>query len=283
MSRLADELADELEADRGFNRNLDARIAVALYSDSNRSDPKDNTYARLPSKSDECSPGTYWISAFSGLSLRTAPDYTSDPTLKRLALAALRTAEAETGDRYLITKNGAYYRPNAQGYTTSKQEAGRFTLEEAIAHSHPNGPDGPRDGISYELDDAEPGGDVVERAEKIIGPHLRQREKSRDIAGRIAAALNATQPTDAEVQIVKRECSNPHCSCHERLAPAAVRREALPPYGDWLPDLWDTYLTDLAGRDHGWARLPATFRWHEFHERLEAAIRQHKDGGHAER
>lgn len=59
-----------------------------------------------------------------------------------------------SGDaRYLISKGGAYYRPNAQGYTTSRAEAGRYTLAEAIRHSHPNGPDGPRDGITYELDD----------------------------------------------------------------------------------------------------------------------------------
>jgi hypothetical protein len=84
-------LADELAADRGANRELDARIAVALYSDADHTDPRDNTHARIPSKSDDCAPGTYWISAFSGLSLRAAPDYTSDQTLKRLALAALRT------------------------------------------------------------------------------------------------------------------------------------------------------------------------------------------------
>lgn len=50
---------------------------------------------------------------------------------------------------YLICKYGAYYRPNAQGYTTVVAEAGRYTLDEAIKHSHPNGPDGPRDGITY--------------------------------------------------------------------------------------------------------------------------------------
>lgn len=51
---------------------------------------------------------------------------------------------------YLITKGGAYYRPNAEGYTRHKSEAGRFTLADAISYSHPNGPDGPRDGIAYE-------------------------------------------------------------------------------------------------------------------------------------
>lgn len=88
---MSEELATELERDRGANRDLDARVAVALYSDTGHADARDNTHARMPSKSDQCAPGTYWISAFSGLSLRTAPDYTSDRALKRLALAALAT------------------------------------------------------------------------------------------------------------------------------------------------------------------------------------------------
>lgn len=54
-------------------------------------------------------------------------------------------------DEYLICKYGMYYRPNAQGYTGNVAEAGRYTLDEAIRHSHPNGPDGPRDGITYKL------------------------------------------------------------------------------------------------------------------------------------
>lgn len=54
-----------------------------------------------------------------------------------------------TPEEYLIRKGGAYYRPNAAGYTNNVDEAGRYTLAEAIRHSHPNGPDGPRDGIDY--------------------------------------------------------------------------------------------------------------------------------------
>jgi len=50
---------------------------------------------------------------------------------------------------YLIRKGGAYYRPNAAGYTVNVNEAGRYSLEDAIRHSHPNGPDGPRDGTDY--------------------------------------------------------------------------------------------------------------------------------------
>lgn len=50
---------------------------------------------------------------------------------------------------YLIRKYGGYYRPNCQGYTRFKEDAGRYTLAEAIRESHPNGPDGPRDGMTY--------------------------------------------------------------------------------------------------------------------------------------
>lgn len=63
--------------------------------------------------------------------------------------------------KYLIRKGGAYYRPNAEGYTLDKAEAGRYTLAEAILHSYPNGASGPRDGIDFILDDAQPTPDTV--------------------------------------------------------------------------------------------------------------------------
>lgn len=79
--------------------------------------------------------------------------------------------------KYLICKGGAYYRPNAQGYTRNRAKAGRYTLEEAISYSHPNGPDGPRDGITYELDTAPPspgfgGGDLREAIHKALSSEL---------------------------------------------------------------------------------------------------------------
>ena len=51
--------------------------------------------------------------------------------------------------KYLIRKGGAWYRPNSQGYTGSAIQAGRYTKEDAIDITHPNGPDGPRDGMAY--------------------------------------------------------------------------------------------------------------------------------------
>ena len=54
-------------------------------------------------------------------------------------------------DEYLIHKAGrGWYRPNAQGYTNYRYEAGRFTREQAESYTHPNGPNGPRDGLTYE-------------------------------------------------------------------------------------------------------------------------------------
>ena len=50
---------------------------------------------------------------------------------------------------YLIRKNGFWYRPNCCGYTASAIQAGRYTMAEAEKFTHPNGPDGPRDGMTF--------------------------------------------------------------------------------------------------------------------------------------
>lgn len=50
---------------------------------------------------------------------------------------------------WLIHKAGrGWYRPNAQGYTSDPSQAGRFSHKDAMEYSHPNGPNGPRDGIT---------------------------------------------------------------------------------------------------------------------------------------
>lgn len=69
------------------------------------------------------------------------------------------TVDTNAPDQYLICKHGGYYRPNAQGYTNNVADAGRYTLAEAIRHTHPNGTDGPRDGMTYIL--APPRADLV--------------------------------------------------------------------------------------------------------------------------
>jgi hypothetical protein len=57
---------------------------------------------------------------------------------------------------YLIRKGGAWYRPDSAGYTTNAHEAGLYTLEEAEKITHPNGPNGPRDAMSYHHRDTVP-------------------------------------------------------------------------------------------------------------------------------
>ena len=52
-------------------------------------------------------------------------------------------------ERWLIYKAGrGWYRPNAEGYTIYPAQAGRYSHATALRYSHPNGPDGPRDGMS---------------------------------------------------------------------------------------------------------------------------------------
>lgn len=69
----------------------------------------------------------------------------------RRALSPLAPAEGgQEETQYLIRKSGAWYRPNSAGYTNNIAEAGRYTLTQAEAITHPNGPDGPRDNMSYE-------------------------------------------------------------------------------------------------------------------------------------
>lgn len=51
---------------------------------------------------------------------------------------------------YFIRKNGLYYRPNSEGYTANLKEAGVFYLHECQNLTYPNGPEGPRDGLSFE-------------------------------------------------------------------------------------------------------------------------------------
>ena len=63
----------------------------------------------------------------------------------------LEVTAADDGKEYVIRKGGYFYRPKAEGYTSNANDAGRFSLKQAILHSFPNGPDGPRDGITYEL------------------------------------------------------------------------------------------------------------------------------------
>lgn len=61
-----------------------------------------------------------------------------------------------SGSLYLIEKRGLYYRPDAAGYTGLKEEAGRYSFEEAVERVGPNGPEGPKDGMNIWAEDEAP-------------------------------------------------------------------------------------------------------------------------------
>ena len=83
-----------------------------------------------------------------------------DPIPSRSEIAAEINSIREALDRreavpvdlshgWLIHKAGrGWYRPNAKGYTGCIAEAGRYSHEDALDYSHPNGWDGPRDNIT---------------------------------------------------------------------------------------------------------------------------------------
>lgn len=54
-------------------------------------------------------------------------------------------------DAYLIVKRGLYYRPNSQGYTGLKSEAGRYSLDDVPDRGGPN-----REGITCVHEDDAP-------------------------------------------------------------------------------------------------------------------------------
>lgn len=107
--------------------------------------------------------------------------------------------------RYLIVKRDLYYRPNAQDYTGIKDEAGRYSLEEAISHTHPNGADGPCDGLSYVAEEDAPEyrnacyTDLMARhAGEKITRLTRERDAAQAEVARLTAALADAERRGAE-------------------------------------------------------------------------------------
>jgi len=87
---------------------------------------------------------------------------------------------------WLIHKrHRGWYRPEAKGYTANTSEAGRYSLTDALSYSHPNGMDGPRDGltITHESDLPLPKPtDAADRIEALEAENERLREALERIA-----------------------------------------------------------------------------------------------------
>jgi hypothetical protein len=105
---------------------------------------------------------------------------------------------------FLIHKAGrGWYCPNAQGYTLSANEAGRFTEAEAIRYTHPNGPDGPRDGLTYKHEsDVESGSNCEKdlRIHDLIKERDALRKGQEELAEMLAAANAKIETLQAQMR-----------------------------------------------------------------------------------
>lgn len=68
-------IIERLEAGE-VGRDIDARVAVALAWGVPTPED-DRPWLKMPTRYDECAPGTYWLVQRSGMSLRTAPEFTT--------------------------------------------------------------------------------------------------------------------------------------------------------------------------------------------------------------
>ena len=68
-------LLERVKAATGPDRDMDAAIIVAT-TPSKMTD-EDLVYLKVPQKSDQCAPGTYWLCQRSGMSLRTSETLTA--------------------------------------------------------------------------------------------------------------------------------------------------------------------------------------------------------------
>lgn len=87
---LCDNLADALAASKGVDRTLDIHVAIALYRDKEHEDVTHHSFAALCQDKPDHNNGYYAIHAFSGISVKQAPHFSSDKLLRRLAIFSLR-------------------------------------------------------------------------------------------------------------------------------------------------------------------------------------------------
>lgn len=99
---------------------------------------------------------------------------------------------------WLIHKAGrGWYRPKAQGYTSDTAQAGRYSYDDAMSYSHPNGWDGPRDEITikHESDLPAPAvpDDVAETAKRLREATFTKGRMRGGVGGQtIEASMRST-------------------------------------------------------------------------------------------
>lgn len=108
----------------------------------------------------------------------------------------------ETG--YLIHKAGrGWYRPGAAGYTLNADEAGRFTRREAISHSRPNGPTGPRDGLTFRHESEVPARSNCKdalRIHELTAERDALREEREQLLQALSEATSRIETLEAEMR-----------------------------------------------------------------------------------
>lgn len=118
-----------------------------------------------------------------GFMLTDAPQSPADPVMEEVERAMSDRQMVAVEPMYLICKHGGYYRPNCQGYTSIIHEAGRYTLAEAISETHPNGPNGPRDGMYYTPDPLAPRACATEGCDEHATIHFVRGNVGSDYCG----------------------------------------------------------------------------------------------------
>ena len=126
--------------------------------------------------------------------------------------------------KFLIKKQGYWYRPDECGYTSSAIQAGRYTYDDAVKITHPNGPDGPRDGMSFISEDIVPCEDW--QAFRALTAKLAQVEAERDaLASQLAEARAALDKTVEAGDIMALDASQFHSAMWSDIRAALAKTE----------------------------------------------------------
>lgn len=111
--------------------------------------------------------------------------------------AQVQWVKPDLSHGWLIYKaRRGWYRPSARGYTSHVAEAGRYSREDALSYSHPNGWDGPRDEITVRHESEFP--ELAADASAALDRRLREaRAQGVREAARICATAEQETKLDA--------------------------------------------------------------------------------------
>lgn len=136
------DLLTQLQNATEGSRELDAEIAVATFYQEPDTHG-DSAYVKLPHKHDDCAAGTYWLVSRSGMSLRTAPHYTTN--LQDAVSLVPERCQYAVGNMY--QPDGHFYAEVSSedtGQGLGKASTGPLALCQAIIKAHQSKAELPR-------------------------------------------------------------------------------------------------------------------------------------------